>query len=122
MENRRKDVNCHHANFVCPGPNWCWSIDGHMKLQMFGIEIYAAIDAYSRYITWFYCGISAKTGISVLSQFLDVVDAQDCFPYHLRADRGTETMMTAESFWELHQVENPQVLFPQVFWSFGIEH
>ena len=33
-----------------PGPNNVWSIDGHHKLSMFGIEIYAGIDAFSRYL------------------------------------------------------------------------
>lgn len=83
---------------------------------MFGIEIYAAIDSYSRYITWFYCGVSGKTGVSVLSQFLAVIEAQRWMPLHLRADRGTETMMVVESFWILHKEINPDVQFPDVFW------
>ncbi|KAH8146899.1 uncharacterized protein LAJ45_08978 [Morchella importuna] len=116
VENRLKGVNRHHAHFICPGPNWCWSIDGHLKLQMFGIEIYAAIDAYSRYVTWFYSGVSGKTGVSVLSQFLEVMQKQNCLPLHIRADRGTETMLLAESFWELHKDHNPDITFPEVFW------
>jgi hypothetical protein len=35
---------------VIPGPNHLWSIDGHDKFRNYGIEIYAAIDAYSRRI------------------------------------------------------------------------
>ena len=31
-----------------------------MKLELFGIEICAGIDAYSRYITWIYVGVSAR--------------------------------------------------------------
>ena len=31
-----------------PGPNFVWSIDGHHKLSMYGIKIYAGIDAFSR--------------------------------------------------------------------------
>jgi len=34
-----------------PGPNFVWSIDGHHKLSMYGIEIYAAIEAFSRYVS-----------------------------------------------------------------------
>jgi len=49
-------MNRDRCNFICPGPNWCCSIDRYMKLQHFGIKIYAAIDTYSRYITWFYSG------------------------------------------------------------------
>ena len=40
----------HHGEYIIPGPNWLWSIDGHCKLNFYGIEIYAAIDAYSQYI------------------------------------------------------------------------
>lgn len=83
---------------------------------MFGIEIYAAIDSYSRYVTWFYHGVSGKTRVSILSQFLEVVEVQNCLPLHLRADRGTETMMTAKAFWGLHQIDNPSIKFPEVFW------
>ena len=36
--------------YTVPGPNFVWSIDGHHKLSMFGIEIYAGIDAFSRYV------------------------------------------------------------------------
>ena len=34
--------------YKMPGPNFVWSIDGHHKLSMYGIEIYAGIDAFSR--------------------------------------------------------------------------
>jgi len=36
--------------YLVPGPNFVWSIDGHHKLSMYGIEIYAGIDAFSRYV------------------------------------------------------------------------
>jgi len=36
--------------YTVPGPNFVWSIDGHHKLSMFSIEIYAGIDAFSRYV------------------------------------------------------------------------
>ena len=38
------------GGYFVPGPNFVWSIDGHHKLSMYGIEIYAGIDAYSRYV------------------------------------------------------------------------
>ena len=33
--------------YIVPGPNYLWSIDGHDKLVNYGIEIYGVIDAYS---------------------------------------------------------------------------
>jgi len=40
-------TNPQGAYFV-PGPNFVWSVDGHHKLSMYGLKIYAGIDAYSR--------------------------------------------------------------------------
>ena len=68
VQKRTHDRNRHQGTFHVPGPNWLWSVDGYHKLSLFGIEIYAAIDAYSRYIPWFYVGVSSKTDISVCKQ------------------------------------------------------
>jgi hypothetical protein len=38
------------GEYIVPGPNWIWSIDGYDKLSPFGIEIYACINAYSQNI------------------------------------------------------------------------
>ncbi|CCT65153.1 uncharacterized protein FFB20_14735 [Fusarium fujikuroi] len=40
------------TGWTAPGPDFIWSIDAYDKLKAWGIEIYASIDAYSRYITW----------------------------------------------------------------------
>ncbi len=40
------------------------------KTSMYGFDIYAGIDAYSRYIVWFYVGVSANTSYDVLAQYL----------------------------------------------------
>jgi len=45
------------------GPNYCWSLDGLDKFRQFGIQIYAAIDMYSRKIIWTYCGHSNRSNI-----------------------------------------------------------
>jgi hypothetical protein len=88
------------GGFTVPGPNYTWSIDGYCKLQRYGFEIYASIDAYSRFITWMYVGISAKTERSTFAQYLKVVGQHGCLPMIIRADRGTETPMIATAhFW-----------------------
>jgi len=46
-----------------PGPNYIWSADGHMKLGLFGIVIYAGFDAYSRYITWIYSTLGSPLAL-----------------------------------------------------------
>ena len=50
VERRAHDMQHKRQAYVVPGPNFVWSIDGYMKLESYGIEIYAGIDAYSHYI------------------------------------------------------------------------
>ena len=56
-----------------PGPNRIWSIDGHMKLRQYGIEIYGALNAYSRYVPWIYVGVSGATADSVAKMYLEAL-------------------------------------------------
>ena len=51
VEEQRKDVYNRHRTFQVPGPNFLWSIDGHLKLQAYRIEIYTGIDGYARRTT-----------------------------------------------------------------------
>jgi hypothetical protein len=60
MKKKRQD------NYVVPGPDWLWFLDGHDKSARFGIEIYSCIDAYSRKIIWFFISSSNRTQVSVL--------------------------------------------------------
>lgn len=110
-----KDLQRHRGEFIVPGPNYAWSIDGHMKLAPYGIEIYAAIDAYSRYIIWIYVGISGLTAVSVLSQYLDAVKAANILPHLLRSDRGNETLLIADAHWQFHRTKSPDIQFRAVY-------
>ena len=67
VASRLPGVRREKVNYISPGPNDIWHIDSHIKLEPFGIEIYAAIDGYSRYIVWIYVSISARTTVGVLS-------------------------------------------------------
>jgi hypothetical protein len=48
------DKNRRKGEYIVPGPDYIWSIDGYEKLSPFGFKIYVAIDAYFRYIIWIY--------------------------------------------------------------------
>jgi hypothetical protein len=87
-----------------------------MKLEAFGIEIYAAIDGYSRYILWIYVGVSARTGISVNRQFLDFLSTQLYQPKILRADLGSETSMIADAHFTLRKQQDPEAEPSDCFW------
>ena len=60
------DLNWKRGEYIVPGPNFIWSIDGHDKLSEWGFQIYGCIDAYSQNIVWMYVGISNHTAQSVL--------------------------------------------------------
>lgn len=82
---------------VIPGPDYMWSVDGHDKLKAFGIEIYAAIDAYSRKIIWIYVGRSNRTAISVVQQYLDKITDLGYQPLFLSSDKGSECTLLANA-------------------------
>jgi arginine repressor len=45
---RRRSHKARRGKTLIPGPDHIWSLDGHCKLEHYGIQIYGAIDAYSR--------------------------------------------------------------------------
>jgi hypothetical protein len=51
-----------------------------MKLASYGIEIYVAIDAYSRYVVWIYVGVSGIIAVSVVRQYLDAIKNIGYYP------------------------------------------
>jgi hypothetical protein len=112
---RLADLQRHRGAYIVPGPNFIWSIDGYLKLALYGIEIYAAIDAYSRYIIWIYVGISSRTAVSVLRQFLDVVQVTQQQPRFVRSDRGTETILLAEAHHKLQRSNSPEMLLSECY-------
>jgi hypothetical protein len=91
------------GEYVVPGPNAVWSTDGYDKLKPYGVEIYACVDAYARYIVWIYIGISNATAVSSYTQFLDVVGKKGIMPAKIRSDRGRETTLMGQVFFELSQ-------------------
>ena len=112
---RKQDMQRHRGQYIVPGPNFIWSIDGHLKFAFCGIEIYAAIDAYSQYIPRFYCGISGRTSVSVAKQYLEVLREVGKQPRFLRSDRGTKTMMCANTHWQLSRSHDPEKDFKDCF-------
>jgi hypothetical protein len=100
------------------GPNHMWSIDAHCKLEQWGIQIYGAIDVYSRYIVWCHVGIAGRTGVSVLSQYLRCLQEEGVMPEFLRSDCGAETTQTAEVHYRLSQItraDEPNLEFEDCF-------
>lgn len=97
------------GKYITPGPNYLWAADGHCKLEHWGIEIYGAIDAFSRYIVWLHIGASAKTAYGVMVDYLDVVLTKGVRPWILRTDKGTETRMLANLHHSLVEQDHPGI-------------
>lgn len=117
---RRKNAFEHRGAVILPGPNEMWSLDAYCKLEHWGLQIYAAVDAYSRLVVWYYVGISGRTAISVLGQYVATITAGGIIPRKIRTDRGAETTMTADAHYalsnEVRSLENGQALgFSEVF-------
>ena len=89
-------------NYIVPGPDWLWCLDGHDKLARYGIKIYSSVDAYLRKIIWFYIGVSNRTQVSVLYQYLHTIKTLGYYPNYLRTDRGRETPMMADAYYYLY--------------------
>ena len=64
---------------------------------------------------WIYVGISARTTVSVLSQYLTavkVMKSQYCF---IRSDRGGETVLMADAHWQLCFTVKKNIPFAQCY-------
>lgn len=101
LEQRRRRARLHRSNIDVAGPNYAWSMDAHCKFEHFGIQIYAAIDVYSRFVTWIYVGITARTAISVLAQYIKTLAEDGMMPLKIRTDHGLETLEMARAHWEI---------------------
>ena len=100
VERRRQHADRRRGGWCPPGPNFIWCFDGYMKLQLWGIEVYAGIDAYSRCIVWAHVGYSAKTAWNVFRQYLIAAERYQYIPQLIRLDRGGETVLfSGAHFW-----------------------
>ncbi|KAJ5544008.1 hypothetical protein N7494_005287 [Penicillium frequentans] len=107
----------HRGQYSTPGPNQVWHVDGHMKLEPFGIEIYAGIDGFSRYIPWVYIGVSARTAVSVMRQYLDCITQLGYQPRVIRSDLGTETSLMAQAHYTIRRAGDATVNeFKKAYW------
>ena len=101
---RRERAQRSRAGWTCPGPDYIWSLDGYMKLAEYGIQVYASVDAYSRFIPWFYIGPAARTSRAVFAQYITFVSQRGYIPMCIRLDRGVETVLMAAAHYRLSKL------------------
>ena len=80
--------------YIVPGPSALWSADGHDKLAIYGFQIYAIVDAYSRFIIHLFVGLSNQTLVAIQKYYLMAVLLFG-IPLRIRTDKGTETLLMA---------------------------
>ena len=73
------------------GPNALWHLDGHHKLIRWKFVIHAAIDGYSRLITFIHCNTNNKAS-TVFRNFKEGIDSFGV-PSRIRADCGGENVL-----------------------------
>ena len=91
------DMQCHWDAYIVSGSNFLWSVDDYLKLKSYDIEIYTDIDAHSCYIIWIYVRITACSEVSVLRQFLNVVDEIKLQSWIIWSDQDSETSLLTET-------------------------
>ena len=89
--------------YIIPGLDYISCIDGHIKLQIYDIEIYGAIVAYSGYIPLIHVGESTATAVSVAKMKFETIEVVVIQPQYLWADRDTETSLIMNADWQLLQ-------------------
>ena len=103
------------GQYIVPGPNFIWSIDGYCKLDAYGFEIYAVIDAYSRYIVWIFIGVSMHTSVSCLRQFLETAKETQKIPKIIQSNHGVETTLLAAAHLRLCQAQEPGISIDECY-------
>ena len=58
-----------------------------------------------------YIGVTNRTGISVLRQYLDHVECEEVVPVVLRSDKGSEITMVAAARHKVQQGQDPDIAF-----------
>jgi hypothetical protein len=107
------------GEYIVPGPDYIWSINGYDKLSPFGIDIYTYINTYSRAIIWVYIGISNHTSHSVVQQYLMTCIRLGYIPIFFRADKGGKLPLITEVHFCFSRLTDPSILRIQDCFYFG---
>ena len=86
----RRSIAVRRRVYHADGPNYVWHLDGHHKLIKYRLVTHAAIDGYSRLITFLKCSNNNRA-VTVLSCFSGAVQEHG-LPTHIRSDLGRENI------------------------------
>nr|POF13614.1 hypothetical protein CFP56_02637 [Quercus suber] len=98
---RTRKARVHRDTIIVLGSNYAWSMDAYCKFEPQGVQIYVAIDVYSRHVIWKYLSITGRTVISVLAYYLATVTESVMVLVEIRSDRGAEITGVADAHFEI---------------------
>lgn len=91
----RRARRLRRRQYLSPGPNFCWHVDGFDKLKTYGIPIHGCICGYSRKILWLEVVKSNNDPSVPAKLYLDTVQSLKGCPKIVRSDCGTENVTLA---------------------------
>ena len=94
--------------YFVPSPNYVWQVDGTHKLVRWKMVIHAAIDGYSRLITFCHCSPNNKSA-TVLQLFNQAV-VKYGLPPKVRTDHGIENVHVWERMYSARQNSNAVII------------
>lgn len=83
--------------YINPGPNFVWHVDGYDKLKPYGFAIHGAIDGFSRRIMWIEIGTTNNNPRVIVKYFLNTVLEMKTLPCIVRSDHGTENVLMKDT-------------------------
>lgn len=86
----RKRRRLKHRQYVVPGSNHIWHVDGYDKLKPYGFAINGCIDGFSRKMMWLKLGTTNNKPEVIAHHFVEAVLENELVPTILRADAGNE--------------------------------
>ncbi|KAH0561092.1 hypothetical protein KQX54_012813 [Cotesia glomerata] len=99
--------------YISPGPNFIWHLDGYDKLKQFGFAIHGCIDGFSRRVLWLEVGTTNNDLAVTAHYFLKTVKKLKLLPTLIRYDKGDKSFIQGKS------VKNQQI---ESYWGRMRQH
>ncbi|KAH0567784.1 hypothetical protein KQX54_013739 [Cotesia glomerata] len=92
----RFDNKLRRRQYVSPGPNFIWHLDGYDKLKKFGFAIHGCIDGFSRTVLWLEVATTNNDPAVTAHYFLKTVKRLKFLPTIIRSDKDSENGIIGE--------------------------
>lgn len=76
--------------YLSPGPNFVWHMDGYDKLKQFGFAIHGCVDGFSRMVLWLEVATTNNDPKVTAYYYLNTAKSLKFLPTILRCDKGSE--------------------------------